>query len=470
MVSAPCGSACSRRYGVAATKPQRRAHRRDAVWRRCRCGHTAAIGRRSSGLVRAFGLPLGALPAGTVDRRPEDFAEACARIRRAKLGHRALFFVDFLGLDRQRDLAGGAIDRGDLGVDLLADRKPVRALLAAVARQLGFADKAQHSVADRDLDAALGDAGNRAGYHLASAQFGKARLERVGFELFDAEADALLFDIDVKHLGAHHLALVIGVEGVLAGPVPVDVGQMHHAVDIARKADEQPKFGNVADLALDHAAHRMLFGKGLPRVGERLFEPETDAPLLRVDIEHHDLDLLAGRDNLARMHILLGPAHLRNMDQPLDPRFEFDKGAVIGDVGYAAAEFGAGRIFELDPFPRIGLELLHAEADALRLGVEADHLDLDILPDGQGFGGVVDPPPGDVGHMQQPIDPAEIDKSPVIGDVFDHTVEDLALLEAGDQFRALFGAAFLEHRPARDNDVAARAVHLEDLERLRRAQ
>src|SRR5579875_1143921 len=153
-----------------------------------------------------------ALPAGTVDRRPEDFAEACARIRRAKLGHRALFFVDFLGLDRQRDLAGGAIDRGDLGVDLLADRKPVRALLAAVARQLGFADKAQHSVADRDLDAALGDAGNRAGYHLASAQFGKARLERVGFELFDAEADALLFDIDVKHLGAHHLALVIGVE------------------------------------------------------------------------------------------------------------------------------------------------------------------------------------------------------------------------------------------------------------------
>src|SRR5579883_3300154 len=431
MVSAPCGSACSRRYGVAATKPQRRAHRRDAVWRRCRCGHTAAIGRRSSGLVRAFGLPLGALPAGTVDRRPEDFAEACARIRRAKLGHRALFFVDFLGLDRQRDLAGGAIDRGDLGVDLLADRKPVRALLAAVARQLGFADKAQHSVADRDLDAALGDAGNRAGYHLA---------------------------------------LVIGVEGVLAGPVPVDVGQMHHAVDIARKADEQPKFGNVADLALDHAAHRMLFGKGLPRVGERLFEPETDAPLLRVDIEHHDLDLLAGRDNLARMHILLGPAHLRNMDQPLDPRFEFDKGAVIGDVGYAAAEFGAGRIFELDPFPRIGLELLHAEADALRLGVEADHLDLDILPDGQGFGGVVDPPPGDVGHMQQPIDPAEIDKSPVIGDVFDHTVEDLALLEAGDQFRALFGAAFLEHRPARDNDVAARAVHLEDLERLRRAQ
>ena len=133
-------------------------------------------------------------------------------------------------------------------------------------------------------------------------------------------------------------------------------------------------------------------------------------------------------------------------------------------------ELGAGRVFELDALPRIGLELLHAERDALRLRVEADHLDLDVLADVERLGGMVDAPPGDVGHVQQAVDAAEIDEGAVIGDVLDDAVEDLAFLEAGDQLGALLGAALLEDGAARHDDVAARAVHLEDLEGLRRAQ
>src|SRR5207253_1605596 len=205
-------------------------------------------------------------------------------------------------------------------------------------------------------------------------------------------------------------------------------------------------------------------------VGERLLQAEADAPLLRVDIEHHHLDLLASRDDLAGMHVLLGPAHLGDMDEALDPGLQFDKGAVVGDVGDAAFEFGAGRVFELDALPRIGFELLHAERDALRLRVEADDLDLDGLADMQRLRGMVDAAPGDVGDVQQAVDPAEIDEGAVIGDVFDDAGEDLALLEAGDQLRALLGPALLEHGAARDDDVAARAVHLEDLEGLRRTQ
>ena len=245
---------------------------------------------------------------------------------------------------------------------------------------------------------------------------------------------------------------------------------MDHAVDIAGQADKQAELGDVADLALEFAADRMFVDKSVPRIGQGLLEPEADPAFLRIDVEHHDLDLLTGRDDLARVHVLFGPAHLRDVNQPLDPRLQFDKGAVVGDVGDAAAEFGAGRVFQLDTFPRIGFELLHAERDALGLGVEANHLDLDGLPDIQRFRGVVDAPPGDVGDVQQPIDPTQIDKGAVIGDVLDDTVQDLALLEAGDQFRALLGAALLEYGAARDDDVAARAIHFEDLERLRRSQ
>ncbi len=131
--------------------------------------------------------------------------------------------------------------------------------------------------------------------------------------------------------------------------------------------------------------------------------------------------------------------------------------------------FGARRVFAADAFPRIGLELLHAEADALGLRVEADDLHLDLLADLQRLGRVVDAPPGDVGDVQQAVDAAEIDEGAVVGDVLDHAVEDLAFLEALDQLGALLGAGLLQHGAARDDDVAARAVHLEDLERLRRA-
>ena len=99
-------------------------------------------------------------------------------------------------------------------------------------------------------------------------------------------------------------------------------------------------------------------------------------------------------------------------------------------------KLGAGRVFELDALPRIGLELLHAERDALGLRVEADDLHLDGLADMQRLGGMVDAPPGDVGDVQQAVDAAEIDEGAVIGDVLDDAVEDLALLEAGDQLGA----------------------------------
>ena len=83
------------------------------------------------------------------------------------------------------------------------------------------------------------------------------------------------------------------------------------------------------------------------------------------------------------------------------------------------------------------------------------------------LGRVVDAPPGDVGDVQQAVDAAEIDERAVIGDVLHRAVDHLALGEVGDDLVALLGAALLQHRAARDDDVAAPAVHLEDLERLR---
>src|SRR4029077_16812524 len=197
---------------------------------------------------------------------------------------------------------------------------------------------------------------------------------------------------------------------------------------------------------------------------------EAYPAFLGIHVEHHHLDLLTGRDDLAGMHVLLGPTHLGHVDEPFDPGLQLDKGAVVGNVGHAAAELGAGRVLEIHTLPRIGLELLHAEREAWRLRIEANDLNLDGLADRQRLRRMVDAAPGNVGDMEQPVDPTEIDEGAVIGNVLDHPAEDLAFLQAGDELGALLGPALLEDRPARHDDVAARAVHLEDLERLRGSQ
>ncbi|MHC2612736.1 hypothetical protein ACVMGF_003809 [Bradyrhizobium diazoefficiens] len=103
----------------------------------------------------------------------------------------------------------------------------------------------------------------------------------------------------------------------------------------------------------------------------------------------------------------------------------------------------------------------------MRLVVDLDDLDLHGLADREHLGRVVDAAPRDVGDVQQAVDAAEINERTVVGDVLDHAVDDLTLFEVLHQLLALLGAGLFQHRAAGDDDVAAAAVHLEDLERLR---
>ena len=80
---------------------------------------------------------------------------------------------------------------------------------------------------------------------------------------------------------------------------------------------------------------------------------------------------------------------------------------------------------------------------------------------------MVDAAPRHVGDMEQAVDAAEVDERAVVGDVLDHAFDHLALFEVLHDLRALLGAALFENGAARHDDVAAAAIHLEDLEGLR---
>ena len=243
---------------------------------------------------------------------------------------------------------------------------------------------------------------------------------------------------------------------------------MHHAVDVAGQSDEQSELGDVLDFALNLGPGRVIGEKFLPRVAHALLEAERDTPLLGIRVEHFDLDLLARRDDHAGLNILARPAHLGDMDQSLDARLQLDEGAVIGDVGDAARIIATDRILERHAVPGIGLKLLHAQRNALGLGIEANDLHFHGLTDLQGLGGMVDALPRDIGDVQESIDAAQINKGAIIRDVLDHAFQDLSFLEVGDQFGSGLGARLFQDGAPGNHDVAPRPVHLENLEGLGR--
>src|SRR5690606_19327552 len=130
-----------------------------------------------------------------------------------------------------------------LGVDLLADGEPVRTLLAAIAGEFRPADDAGRIAWQGQLEAAVMHRGNGAGDDLPLADAADRSLERIVRELLHAEADTLLLDVDVENLDPDGGALLEVLDRLFARPLPVQIGQVNHAVDLRREADEQTELG-----------------------------------------------------------------------------------------------------------------------------------------------------------------------------------------------------------------------------------
>src|SRR6266851_9230 len=164
------------------------------------------------------------------------------------------------------------------------------------------------------------------------------------------------------------------------------------------------------------------------------------------------------------MHRALAPAHLGDVDQPLDAFLQLDEGAVVGDAHDLALEARPHWITLGRARPRVGHDLFHAEGHALARGIVLEHHHLDLVADLDRFRRMLQAAPRHVGDVQQSVEPAEIDESAVVGDVLHHALEDHALFEHLERLLLEFGALALDHGAARNHNVAARAVELEQLE------
>src|SRR5437016_3273768 len=277
----------------------------------------------------------------------------------------------------------------------------------------------------------------------------------------DGEADALLARVDAGDLRFDRVAR-LEERGRLVDALGGELRDVHQPLDPLLQLDEQAEVGDALDLAADLRAHRVVHAHQLPGIRLGLLEPERDAAVGGVDVEHLDLDLLAHLEHLRGMRHPLGPRHLRDVDQALDAPLDLDEGAVLGEAHDLAADARVDRQALGDRRPRIGHDLLHAERDALALRVVLEDDHLHALADVDDLGGMRDPAPRHVGHVEEPVDAAEIDEGAVVGDVLDRALEDDALLQHLERLGLERRALALEDRSPGHHHVPARAVELED--------
>src|SRR5437867_341534 len=114
----------------------------------------------------------------------------------------------------------------------------------------------------------------------------------------------------------------------------------------------------------------------LPGILLHLLHPETHAASPWIYAQHLDLDSVARTHDFARVLDALGPAHLRNMHQSLDPRFQFYESSIISYARNLPRDTSGGRNVLIDFFPRIGRELFVSARAPLAFGIKFEDLDL----------------------------------------------------------------------------------------------
>src|SRR5512133_501605 len=191
-------------------------------------------------------------------------------------------------------------------------------------------------------------------------------------------------------------------------------------------------------------------------------ERQREATAFGVHLDDLRLDRVALRDDLPRvLDVML--RELGDVNEPLDARHDLDEGAESDDLGDLALDLVALVVGLEHLLPGIALGLLEAERDALALAVDVEHLDLHVLADLEHLGRMVDVAPGELGDMNQAVHPVEVDEGAEVDDVRDLAVDDVARVEPVEDRLPHLLALVLEHGPAREHDVIARAVELDHL-------
>ena len=158
----------------------------------------------------------------------------------------------------------------------------------------------------------------------------------------------------------------------------------------------------------------------------------------------------------------LGPAHFRDVHQAFDAGLKFDESAVISYAGYLAIQARAGRKPLFDGLPGIRQELFVAERNTFTLAIESQDFDLHRVADPEELSRILQTPPGHIGYVQQPIDAPEIDEGSVFGKILDLSFDDNIFFDLAEGVSLAIGVSVFEHCLAREHDIRAFSIQLDN--------
>src|SRR5437660_5292881 len=205
-------------------------------------------------------------------------------------------------LDANRNALIGFIDFENDGFDFIALLKQYgRVIDLASTGDVRHVDHTIQALFEFDERTVAGKIANFA-FDSSSGRIFLLRLvPRIGFELTQAERNLLLFAVDAEH---DRFDFLVGFEdiGWLGDAFgPGEFGDVDETFDTGLEFDECAIRHQIDDLAFDLRAHRIFLFDVVPGIGELLLKAETDALFLAVDVENHNVDVLADLEDFRRM-------------------------------------------------------------------------------------------------------------------------------------------------------------------------
>ena len=193
-----------------------------------------------------------------------------------------------------------------------------------------------------------------------------------------------------------------------------------------------------------------------------LLDGEADATTGEVEIDDLDPQLFAGRDDLlGRVHVVRG--HLRDVHETLDAFANLHETTERHQLGDTAVDQLAHLVRAGELLPWILLGGLQRQADALTVEVDIEHLNGDLVANGDNGARVVDVLPRQLADVDETIHAAEVDERAERHDAADNTFADLARLEVGEEAVATFLLRLFQEGTTTEYDVVAVLVQLDDL-------
>ena len=183
-------------------------------------------------------------------------------------------------------------------------------------------------------------------------------------------------DLEHTHIEPHRFVDDIH-RAVDRGTGGVELRQWNKAFDVVADVDDHALVHQPDDGAGQLRTDRVRLADAKPWILLGLLEPKADALVLAVDIEDDHVHGVALFHDFRRMLHALGPAHVGNMNEPIDARLDLDERTEAREIAHFSVDSRADGVLEREHHPGILLRLLHAEGNLffVRIDLEDDRFD-----------------------------------------------------------------------------------------------